>query len=58
MKKYIIVFAVVFLLTYITCAFITWNIDISTWPEDGRFAIIMFSGFITLMAYLHDILVS
>ena len=58
MKKYIIVFAVVFLLTYITCAFITWNIDISTWPEDGRFAITMFSGFITLMAYLHDLLVS
>ena len=58
MKKYIIIFVVVFLLTYISYAFITWNIDISTWSEAGRFAITMFSGFITFMAYLHNILVS
>lgn len=54
MKKYIILFAVVFLLTYVTYAFITWNIDISTWSEAGRFTSVIISGYITLMAFLHD----
>ena len=56
MKKYIIVFVVVFLLTYISIAFITWNIDISTWTQNGRFAITMFSGFIALVAFFHDLM--
>jgi len=54
MKKYIILFAVVFLLTYITYAFITWNIDISTWSVAGRFTNVMISGYITFMAFLRD----
>ena len=40
MLKYAIAVLVAFISAYLVCAFVSWNMDVSTWSIGGRFTLV------------------